>query len=168
MLYLILTIAFSATFSLMMKHAHARRYGVLAVGCVNYIVAGIVATAWALTGQPEHLSGTAVIVGCIGGAMYVLCYLCIMVMLERQGISVATAMTRLAIAVPILTSVVVWSERPSMLQTLGLVLTLGAILLFDLQHGSRRHGGAWKEKLGTRTRWGMVLACVALILVNLS
>ncbi|NDK11661.1 MAG: hypothetical protein COZ06_13990 [Armatimonadetes bacterium CG_4_10_14_3_um_filter_66_18] len=67
-----------------------------------------------------------------------------MVMLERQGISVATAMTRLAIAVPIVVSILVWHERPNLWQTAGLVLTFVAILLFDTGANGRLPRDLWQ------------------------
>lgn len=143
MTYLTLTILLSTAFSLMIKHAHARNYGVLAVGCLNYIVAGVIGIVWAALVRTEPLSWAAFGFGCLGGTMYVLCYLAIMVMLDRQGISVATAMTRLAIAIPIGVSIVVWHERPTWVQTVGLLLTFAAISAFDLRGIGRVTGSRW-------------------------
>ena len=146
MLSLILVIVLASAFNLMMKHAHARNYSVLAVGCVNYVVAGIVSAVWVCARPGSHsvLSPEAVLFGCLGGAMYVACYLFIMVMLDRQGIAVATAMTRLAIAVPILVAIAVWDERPGLLRTVGLLVTFAAILLFDNRASSAKlAGGLW-------------------------
>lgn len=133
MLYLILTVVFSTTFSLMMKHAHARRYGVLAVGCLNYVAAGVIGVLWAAASGTDAIPVGVVALGCLGGTMYVLCYLAIMAMLQRQGISVAAAMTRLAIAVPILAAVFLWRELPNLSQSAGLAVTFAAILAFDLR-----------------------------------
>jgi len=105
--YLVPVILLSAAFSLMMKDAHARRYNVLAVGCVNYVVAGIGGVLWAMPRLSEALSPGALLFGCFGGTMYVLTYLFIMVMLDRQGISIATTVIQLAIAVPILVAILV-------------------------------------------------------------
>ena len=144
MVHLVLVILLSTAFSLMMKHAHARGYGVFAVGCVNYVVAGAIAGIGWLPQLSEAFSSRALLLGCAGGVMYVLCYLFIMVMLERQGISVATALTRLAIVVPVLASILLWNEKPTVLQVLGLGATFVAIMLFDLGSGSKMPSGFWR------------------------
>ena len=144
MVFVICNIAFSSAFNLLMKYAHARRYGILAVGCVNYIVAGLVACLWFLSRRPDHVAVMATLFGCLGGLMYVLCYLCIMAMLDRQGISVATALTRLAIVVPIMAAVLFWHERPNGFQVSGLLLAGIAILLFDFRRFKTESAGFWQ------------------------
>ena len=143
MIYLTLAILLSTVFSLMMKHAHARNYGVLAVGCLNYIVAGSVGIAWMVWQHPSSIPLLAIVFGCVGGTMYVLCYLAIMALLDRQGISVAAAMTRLAIAVPIVVSVVVWHEVPTVWQVVGLLVTFAAILMFEWRDPRQAAGRIW-------------------------
>ena len=140
-----LTIALSATFSLMMKHAHARAYGVLAVGCLNYVAAGVLGVAWAAAAWSGPVPGLVLLLGCVGGTMYVLCYVSIMVLLDRQGISVASAVTRMAIALPILVSVVVWHEIPTGWQLAGLATTFGAILAFAPNAQQLRSLGLWRR-----------------------
>ena len=154
MLYLLLTIALSSTFSLMMKHAHSRRYGVLAVGCLNYIAAGFCGVVWAAAVQSGPPPVGALAFGSVGGLMYVLCYISIMALLDRQGISIATAVTRLAIAVPIVASVVLWSERPTGLQTVGLGLTVLAILAFEFRDRGAADRSVWAH-------WWPLAGCFA-------
>ena len=143
MIYLILSVVLASTFSLMMKHAHARGYGLLAVGCLNYVVAGTVGLAWVAAVRPAAVPLPAIGFGCVGGGMYVLCYLAIMAMLDRQGISVATAVTRLAIAVPIVVAMCVWHEIPTVYQAFGLLVTFAAILAFELRDPRHAAGTLW-------------------------
>ncbi len=152
--WLCFTILLSAAFNLMMKHAHVRGYGVLAVGCLNYVVAGLAAGGASLGGATGPLSVAALGYGCLGGTMYVLCYVFIMVMLERQGISLATVVTRLAIVVPIVAGVALWGERPTAWQTAGLALSFAAIVAIH-------HGGWGAATAGRWSRWWPLLGCFA-------
>ena len=145
MVYLLLTILLSSTFSLMMKHAHARAYGVLAVGCLNYVAAGVVGVVWATTAWSGPVPPLVLFLGCVGGTMYVLCYVSIMVLLDRQGIAVASAVTRMAIALPVLVSVVAWHEVPTAWQQAGLATTFVAILAFAPNGQRLRASGLWRR-----------------------
>jgi len=68
----------------------------------------------------------------LGGTMYVLAYVCIMVMLDRQGISLAGAMTRLAIVVPIVIAsvyVLLWLSFNSMQDALIVMINVPLALI---------------------------------------
>lgn len=170
MFYLIASVILATAFGLIMKHCQTRGHNVLAVGCVNYIAAGLVSGVLLLSGGIDSLAeatGQAadpvaspwlvLLLGSCGGASYVLSYLLILSVLKHRGITLPTAVTRLSIVIPILCSIALWGEKPNVWQAIGLSITFPALMLLTQQRRSEASG------IATRT---VVIVCVLLLLTS--
>ena len=117
-----------------------RRYEVLSVGAVNYIVAfacGIVtlfaasgaAEGWALGGL--RAAAPALLTGAALGLSYFVAFFLLLRTLELRGATITTALSRLAVLVPIALAVALWGERPGAIQWLGIAVSVGAVFLMN-------------------------------------
>ncbi|MCX5754002.1 MAG: EamA family transporter, partial [Candidatus Krumholzibacteria bacterium] len=77
--------------------------------------------------------GTATLaLGLAAGVIYVLGFLLLMAGIARLPLAVPVTIARLSVALPVIVAVLFWSEKPGILQWLGLFLGLMAILIFGM------------------------------------
>lgn len=62
--------------------------------------------------------------GCIGGACFLTAFLLMAGAIRQAGVGITTALARLAVAVPVVGSILVWGEMPKHLQSVGLLLAI--------------------------------------------
>jgi drug/metabolite transporter (DMT)-like permease len=131
---ILLHIALAALFTIGIRWAqlHAK-YDVMVVGAINYLAAGILSVvALLLSGAATYAaSWPAVLTGGALGANYFIAFFLLLGTLKLRGAAIASALSRLAIVVPIALAVVVWQERPSATQWLGIGVSLIAVFLMN-------------------------------------
>ncbi len=129
MLLLVAHFVGNAAFTLLVRHARSSRFDYAMVGTTNYVtgaVMGIAVFAMVGSGLPGWV---AVVAGAVNGAQYQLTFLLMHALIGIGGISVATSVLRLAAAVPVFASMVVWHEPVSLTQGVGLALAAIALPL---------------------------------------
>jgi drug/metabolite transporter (DMT)-like permease len=140
-LSLVMATLFSAAFGLVLRGAMGRRCNPYAVGVVNYLTATAIQLArHAVTAETWRLEPLTLGLGAAVGVLYALNFTFLVPLLNRRGVSIPSAMSRLAVVMPMLAAVVVWGERLTSPQAAGAALSLVAMPLLTLPPGGRSAG----------------------------
>ncbi|MFO7697915.1 MAG: EamA family transporter [Anaerolineae bacterium] len=154
MLALLVATFFSSAFGLVLRDAMGRRCNPWAVGVMNYVTATAIQLArHAATGDPWRIESLTLLLGSAVGVLYALNFSLFVPLLSRRGVSIPAAMSRLAVILPMLASLLIWGERLTGIQGAGALLSLAALPLLTLTRGEHTTGG----KLDVRTA-GLLLA----------
>lgn len=150
MFYLLLTILGGAMVSILMRLSEGKIKNSIGMLEANYIACFLVSAANAGFGNlfpnDPGIARTQLL-GFITGVLFLACYLVFQVSVRRNGVVLSSAFSKLGLMVSIVMSVVFFGEKPTMLQTLGFLLAVSAILLMNYQ----------KEKAGPDFKVGLLL-----------
>lgn len=163
MVYLMLAIVCSASIALIFKYtenANANRY---AVTSANYFVAFMVSLLMVFykgifSGMTRELPfikeitllfttdhsilspySSAIwglIIGGIFGPFFFLSFLYYQKSIKENGVGISGTIAKLGILIPMIFSIVIWKEFPSVIQWIGIVLSLVSILIVNLSQKS--------------------------------
>lgn len=114
---------------------------------MNYVMCTLMAGMLALpTGLLPSGQGCAVTwgLGLISGALYLFSFLLLQWNIRINGVTLPATFMKLGVLVPILMSMLVFGEMPSMMQTLGIFGAIAAILMIRTEQG----GGKAKNAAG--------------------
>ena len=150
MLYLILAIFTSAGVALVMRLSAGRVQGRFTLLAMNYITCTVAAGLY--TGldrlfPPHPALWQTVGLGAFNGALFLTAFWLLQRNTARNGVVLSSVFMRLGLLVPMVLSVLVFRERPGLIQILGFVLAVGAIVLIN-RPGSGEKG---------RFHWGLLL-----------
>lgn len=153
MIFLCLGIMSSALVSVIMRFSGGRVKNNLGMLTMNYIVCSVLAALFCNVGlfADSNLS-TAIFMGGINGALYLAGFILMQINIPRNGVVLSSIFQKLGLLVPIVVSVCFYHELPSVLQGMGFLLAVVAIVLMNYQRDSGNAG----FKLGLL---GMLLAC---------
>ena len=145
MLYLVLAVISSAAMALVLKcfrEQKGSRYGIL-LG--NYLTC-VVISFLMLPEKGQFLTGAPITLYCGigGGIFFVLALVCMQSSIRANGAGLTSAFARLGLVVALGLSILLFGERPTVLQFIGIGLTLAAILLLRVDGGgeARRKSGS--------------------------
>lgn len=147
---LILAIAFSSGVAMTMKVANARRLNFGQFLAVNYLVCSVVLLSW---GAWRTLALNSIFIWSLGivvGIMYVLCLWLFNRAIEAGGLALSTTLMRLSAAIPTLGSLMLFAEKASPFQILGIVLAFLCLPLASKE--PLRIGQVWRGMI-----WGLLL-----------
>ena len=150
MIYLLLAIASSAMVSLAMRLSQGRVSGEVSMLVVNYLVCLILAGSYMgignlITGEEGMLLAAGL--GGVTGLFYLLCFVLLKVSIRRNGVVLSATFMKLGLLVPMVLSVGVLGEVPSMLQVVGFLLAVAAIILINFE----------KEQTSMSFKLGLIL-----------
>ncbi len=134
MLYLALAVACSLAIAVIFKLSERRGMNRVALLTVNYAVAfavagGLLATGVGAVGEGLALSPGLLGLGVLTGALFIGGFVLFSYAIRVAGMSLATGVMRLAVALPFLASWFVWGEVPSPGQLVGLAVAGAAFFL---------------------------------------
>ena len=140
MIYLLLAILSSSLVSIFMRlstHRVQNRYSLLAV---NYLACSVLGAIYArgnvfCVTAPGY--GPMLIMGLVAGALYLLGFVLLQLSIRKNGMVLSSLFMKLGLLVPIVMSLVFFRELPSILQCVGFLLAVVAIVLINLQKGAR-------------------------------
>lgn len=132
MFFLVLHIAGNAAFLLLVRAGRGRRFHYPLVGLTNYAAAAALAAAALAWGSPSAPDARAAAFGALNGAQYQVTYVLMYVLLGLLGVAVTTSLLRLSVVVPVLASITLWGEWPTLAQGAGLLLAAGALPLLSV------------------------------------
>lgn len=145
MLLLVAHLVGNAAFTLLVRYARGPRFDYATVGATNYATGALLGFAvYAVSGSGPP-AWESLIAGAVNGAQYQLTFLFMHALIGIGGIAVATSVLRLAAAVPVVASMVVWHEPVSPFQAGGLLLAAIALPLLagvNPAERARHHSGA--------------------------
>lgn len=156
MLFLFMATLFAASFGLIVSWAQRRGSNLYAVGAINYCLATLFhLLSHARVGGWVPATGTWTI-GMAGGTAYVVGFLLLFPAMSLRGVSVSTAMLRLAVVVPMLVGLLFWGETLAPIPAIGAGLALLSLPLLTYRNDGGLQGLQSKS----------LLLLLALFLVN--
>lgn len=132
MIYLILNIISAVIVALLFKISEIKRGNKFLVLFVNYIVAFLTSFfLWYRGGflKPEPITLT---LGVINGVLFILTFLLFMWGISLNGVGISTSIMRLAVIMPIVLSIVIFLEIPSVKRGTGIFLAILALYFFGM------------------------------------
>lgn len=130
MIYLLLHIVFASAFTLIIKWSQLRKVDdVVVVGAINYIAAAIASLPAFLLANPIPVDIGAIWTGGAMGAVYFTAYFLVIRAIRMVGASATSVVGVLSILFPIVLAAIFFSERPTPLQSIGIGLALGSLVL---------------------------------------
>ena len=151
MIFLTLHVLLNVVFALSTRVAQAGRYDYFFIATVNYVLAAVVATIWAVLSGSLEIDQATLIFGAVQGIQYAGTMVGVYWLLMRSGVGVTFILLRLSVVIPTAVSIVVFGERPGPIAIMGLTLLLVSIPLLA---GSRtvvrgeRSGWYWPSIIG--------------------
>ncbi len=143
MIYLILAIASSACVSIFMRLSENYIKNEMAMFMANYGIC--VVLSWAFMSEPmaQVLSkGPVAIltVGIITGVLYLGSFMLLKYNMKHNGIVLSSTFMKLGVLIPTLMAVVVFGEKPGVLQVAGIVLAITAIVVIQFEKEAVKEG----------------------------
>ena len=134
MIYLLIGILFSSMLSILMRLSENKIKGNVSMLAVNYITCTIVAALDAgadniFTSEPGIT--TALGLGLIGGFAYLVSFLLLQHNIKINGVVLPATFMKLGLLVPTVASVVIFHERPGVVQIVGFAIAVAAIILIN-------------------------------------
>jgi len=140
-----------------MKVANTRALTLGQFLAINYIVCLLALLAWSVWQAPIRNSFFIWFLGIFVGIMYVLSLWLFNRSISATGLALSTTLMRLSSALPTLGSLILFSEKTSLYQILGLILAFACLPLASKEPIRFGQAGkeAWKGML-----WGLLLFAV--------
>lgn len=136
MLNLILAIISSSLVSIMMRVGEGRAKNNISMLSVNYFICMILSILYTGAGNlfqtGEGLS-TAIGLGVINGFFYILSLVLFQNSVKQNGVVLSSIFMKLGIMMPLIISIVLFKETPTMVQIIGFVIAIAAIVLINLK-----------------------------------
>lgn len=146
MIYLILAILSSATIAIIMRFAQQRINYPIGLLAGNYIVCSLMAL---LLSVPELQDITPQVLvlptglGILNGALYLGSFALMQWNTRHNGVVLSSVFMKLGILVSTLLSVVWFGESPTLLQIIGFLLAVAAIVIINFQKGASLNKKSW-------------------------
>lgn len=134
MFYLILAFLASALVSILMRLSENYRKNNLSMLAANYAMCSVMAACF--TG-PANLFPTAdgfgltLLLGAIGGVCFLGSFMLLQFNIHKNGVVLPTTFMKLGIIIPTLMSVLVFGEKPRLVQAIGIIAAIAAIILMQ-------------------------------------
>lgn len=148
MLNLLLAILTSALISILMRVSENYISNNISMLAINYVVCSILAALYAGPARLLPLSQEgfpfALILGCVGGVLFLSSFILLQWNISTNGVVLSSTFMKLGVLVPTALSVLLFHEIPTLVQVVGFVGALAAILLIHFEGG----GGKAASHLG--------------------
>ena len=131
MIFLLLSIISSVLIAVVIRineDSDLDRSGVM---LFNYIAATVLAFLFMDTERVFNVSKQLIPISFVSGSIYVTAFMVYMKAVGRIGLAVPVTITRVSVLLPVLGSVLIFSERMSLYQVAGFILAVLAIYLFS-------------------------------------
>lgn len=141
MLYLLLAIISSTLITLFMRLGEGKIRNNMAMFMVNYLICVVMSRIsmgnMELFTKADGIS-VAVGLGLFSGIMYLVSFVFMQWNMKKNGVVLTSTFTKLGVLVPTLMAIVVFREQPKLMQLLGIILAITAIIIihFDKDNES--------------------------------
>lgn len=134
MLSLILAIVSSMLITVVMRLSEKRRENPTAMLAVNYVTCCL--CSWLSAGMPNPVPAQegvpmAMLLGVVAGALFLGGFVLLQWNLPRNGVVLSATFQKLGVIVPTVMAILFFGETPRILQVIGIVLTLLAIVFMQ-------------------------------------
>lgn len=141
MLNLLIAIIFSAIIPILLKSAHKKHLSEAVILSFNYIIATFISVLTAMftyiKSQSISLDKSTliqlIIIGIFTGLMFYGAFFFFQKSVRKNGVSITTAVGKMGIIIPMLLSMVIWQEIPTGFQWVGIIISLLAIAIINIQ-----------------------------------
>lgn len=134
MIYLLIGILFSSMLSILLRISEKYVKGDTATLAMNYVCCSLVAffdAGAAKVFTPHPSMNVALLLGIIGGFAYLGSFLLLQYNIKKNGVVLPATFMKLGLLVPTTASVIIFHERPQILQIIGFVIAIAAIVLIN-------------------------------------
>ncbi len=134
MIYLILAVAASTFIAFFMRLGEHHIKNNMVMFMANYAVCMLLARGF--MGSQRLLStqagmGYAMVIGVISGILYLMGFVLLQYNIGKNGVVLSSLFMKLGVLVPTFMAVAVYHETPSIMQVLGFLLAIGAIIIIN-------------------------------------
>ncbi len=136
MFNLILAIISSSLVSIMMRVGEGRAKNNISMLSVNYFICMILAIIYTGVGnllQTGEGLGTAIALGSVNGFFYIASLVLFQNSVKNNGVVLSSIFMKLGIMMPLVISVLLFREMPTIVQVIGFVIAIAAIILINLK-----------------------------------
>lgn len=136
MINLILAIISSSLVSITMRVGEGRAKNNISMLSVNYFICMILSVIYTGIGnlfQTGEGLGTALVLGCINGFFYILSLVLFQNSVKQNGVVLSSIFMKLGIMMPLIISIILFKEIPTMIQGIGFVIAIISIVLINLK-----------------------------------
>lgn len=138
---LAVAIVFSSSIALVFKWANKYQTNALAVSFVNYVVAttisGVSLANSSLVMDWQGNLQRVVILGVMTGVFFLGAFMAYQYAVRQEGAALSGMYMKIGILLPMIIAMVVWSEIPTQVQLIGIVLLLCGIVLSNYEKGMK-------------------------------
>jgi drug/metabolite transporter (DMT)-like permease len=132
MIFIFLTILCSSSIALLLKYNDTKGGDPLVLLAGNYLVASMISLVLFLADKNASISIHATFISLFFGLLFVGSFFSFAKAVSSSGTALATVSSRLSVIVPILLSILIYSEIPGLIRYIGFGFTLVTIFLFYL------------------------------------
>lgn len=139
MIYLLLAILSSAMVSIVMRLSTNRVQNNVAMLVMNYLMCLVLAGMYTGFGNLFPQAGMlpqTLGMGAIHGALYLASFVLLQVNVKKNGVVLSATFMKLGLLVPMVLSVVFFGEQPELLQIIGFITAIAAIVLINMEKDS--------------------------------
>lgn len=146
---LILAVACSAAVSVMLRIGETRTKGMYGRFAMNYLCAAGLALGVMCSGGdiPDFPDSVTVCLGALQGVLYVTSFIVLQNSIGKNGVILSATFAKLGVAIPMLFSVLVFREMPSVIQWIGFLLACAAIWIIQTDGGTIKDTAGESGKL---------------------
>ncbi len=147
MIYLLLAIVSSTLVSVIMRLSTDRVKQNVAMLAMNYLMCTLLAVGYTGVGSLLPASsalGQTLGMGAVHGALYLAGFVLLQFNVRQNGVVLSATFMKLGLLVPMAVSILAFGEQPEILQIVGFVLAVAAIVLINQnkEGGAVRSGGS--------------------------
>ncbi len=138
MIYLILAIVSSATIAVIMRissHRVTSNMSMLATNYLTCLLLGALYAGFQLFPIRSHSFSTTVVMGAVNGILYLAGFVLLQYNTRKSGVVLSSVFMKLGLLVPMIISVFLFSEAPTVIQWIGFVLATVAIIMINHEKG---------------------------------
>jgi drug/metabolite transporter (DMT)-like permease len=132
MLALFLTVLCSTSIALILKHNDTRRGDAIVLLAGNYFVAAGISLIFFVLNENAQFSCPTFLFGSFLGILFVLAFFAFAKAVSLAGTSLSTLSSRLSVIVPLILSVIIYNEYPTVVKVFGFIFTFITIFFFYL------------------------------------
>ncbi len=143
MFFLLLTILGCAMVSILMRLSEGKVKNGIGMLEANYIACVLISAASAGFGNlfpSEAGIAKTGLLGVITGVLFLACYLLFQLNIRKNGVVLSSTFSKLGLMVSVVMSILFFGEKPTVSQTIGFVLAVGAIFLINYQKEDTKSG----------------------------
>ena len=139
MIYLLLAVLSSSMISIMMRLSSGRISANLSMLAMNYFICSILGAAYAgFDLVMPQIAGFSVTLwlGVISGILYLAGFVFFQANTNKHGVVLSSVFMKLGLLVPIIASVLIFREFPTIIQIAGFSIAIVAIILINWREGN--------------------------------